>query len=365
MAEQFLLKDVFNERNITELARSLEKVTHFDDSGFIAACLDGFASLSFSERNLHIAHCLGKYLPDSYPEAVNALLRALGGELDVDDLEGMEGFIIMPQCAFTALYGLDHFEESMKAQYELTKRFSAEFSIRYFILKYPLRTMLVLKKWAGDDNCHVRRLASEGCRPRLPMSIRLPLFIKDPAPCLEILELLKFDPVLYVRRSVANNLNDIAKDHPQLVTQLLTRWKSEGVDEWLIRHALRTLFKQGNTAALSLFGYDPQAKISSRLTLHTLEVLFGEQLQFCLTVDSAEEQALMIDYRIYFVKANGSLKAKVFKLRKLKLSGELTINKSHAIKPISTRKYYPGEHWLEILINGQPHDKVKFNLRMT
>ena len=163
----------------------------------------------------------------------------------------------MPHCFFVAEYGLDHFEPSMQAHYQLTQRFTAEFSIRPFLIKHTEATLARLRQWARDPNEHVRRLVSEGTRPRLPWASRLPAFQADPAPVLALLELLKDDPALYVRRSVANNLNDIGKDHPRVLMQTAQRWMRDATPEraWVVRHALRWAVKQGDPAALKVLGF--------------------------------------------------------------------------------------------------------------
>jgi 3-methyladenine DNA glycosylase AlkC len=231
--------------------------------------------------------------------------------------------------------------------------------------------MAQLEEWSRHENCHVRRLASEGTRPRLPWTMRLPQFIDDPRPVLKILNNLKADPVLLVRRSVANNLNDIAKDNPDLVVETLREWQqieNEGT-QWIIGHASRTLVKQGNKAALALLGYSPNPAIRVKnLKIENHKINLGDALNFSFEVQSTgdDSQNLMIDYIIHHMKANGKLSPKVFKLAKKRLkAGEtLHISKNHSIKPITTRKYYPGQHRLEIQINGQVWADAAFELQM-
>ena len=363
MAGKFLLKDVFHEGNIGDLAASIKNSwLDFDIELFKKQVYQGFKDLSFSERINRIAESLRDHLPEDFSKAVKVILESLGDELPEKDLEGYEGFIYMPLCAFVSLAGMDHFEESMEIQKELTKRFSAEFSIRYFIQKYPEKTMQQMKIWAKEKNCHVRRLASEGCRPRLPLSIRLHRFIDDPSTVLEILELLKFDTHLYVRRSVANNLNDISKDHPEKVISVLTRWQKEKVDPWLIKHALRTLFKEGSKKALKLCGYSIENEVSCfGLSIDKPKIKLGEKLEFSFSLE-AEKGLYMVDYVINHMKANGKLRPKVFKLSKCKIDGRKSFKTAHSIKKISTRKYYSGKHLLEVQVNGRLLDAVEFHL---
>jgi 3-methyladenine DNA glycosylase AlkC len=327
-------------------------------------------SLSFSGRAALIRESLGEYLPKDYPRALEIILKALPSEIAGDELEGYDGFIVMPQNDFVAKYGLDHYDLSMRALYQMTKRFSAEGAIRTFILKYPERTLAILADWAEDTNPHVRRLVSEGTRPRLPWTMQLKPFIQDPRPVLAVLEKLKTDPSLMVRRSVANNLNDIAKDNPDLVVNTLKHWskiRDEGT-QWLIRHAARTLVKQGNKEALEVLGFESKVEIAvSKIQLDQSVVKMGDELSFLFAVKSKSTHAqnLVIDYIIHHVKANGRLTPKVFKLAKKKLEAGKTlhISKKHSFRRISTRKYYAGTHCLEIQVNGAGVTKVNFDLK--
>jgi 3-methyladenine DNA glycosylase AlkC len=312
---------------------------------------------------------LWEYLPKDFPQAVQILVNSLGPEIPHCEITGFDAFIVMSQNDFVAKYGLDDFDLSMQALYEMTKRFTAEGAIRAFIQKYPDQTLKRLAEWAGDENCHVRRLVSEGTRPRLPLAPRLPQFIKDPRPVLRLLEKLKADPEQMVRRSVANNLNDIAKDNPEVVVETLKRWqktKNKGT-QWIVAHASRTLVKQGHEDALTLLGYSPTPAIRVQgLRLNKTTIRMGEDLTFEFEVHSKSDgpQNLMIDYVIQHRKANGKLAPKVFKLVKKKLNrGEtLWLSKKHPFRQISTRKYYSGKHILEIQINGKIYAQAKFDL---
>jgi 3-methyladenine DNA glycosylase AlkC len=236
-------------------------------------------------------------------------------------------------------------------------------------VKYPERTLAILAEWAEDANCHVRRLVSEGTRPRLPWTMQSKQFIEDPRPVLPLLEKLKCDPELMVRRSVANNLNDIARDNPDLVVKTLGKWKkieAEGT-QWLIRHAARTLIKQGNKDILTILGYSPNVAVSlSKFKLAKSIVKMGEELNFSFEVKSTSKQAqtLVIDYVIHHVKANGKRSPKVFKLthKTLPPRGTIEISKKHSFRPITTREYYSGVHLLEIQVNGSIYGKTVFEL---
>ncbi len=234
----------------------------FPAGEFQAAARRGLAPLSILRRGEHLARALRAYLPARYEDAVAVLLRSLTPPLTATDGFGLGGFFYLPHVSFVATYGLDAagnggrdpFEVSMTAQYELTRRFSAEFSLRTFLLHEPARTLARLQEWTRDPDPHVRRLCSEGARPRLPWAPRIPAFVRDPRPVLPILEALKDDPDLYVRRSVANHVGDIAKDHPALAFELCERWLAGASAErkWLIRHAVRHPAKHGVKASLRL-----------------------------------------------------------------------------------------------------------------
>lgn len=234
----------------------------FDARAFRRAALDGLKPLSFMDRGHHLARAMRAHLPQRYDQAIKVLLRSLTPPSTSTDRLGLGVFFYLPHTSFVGAYGLDAehndgrdpFEISMKAQYELTRRFTAEFSIRHFLMRWPERTLTQLRAWTRDSDPHVRRLCSEGTRSRLPWGLRLQMFVKDPRPALPILEALKDDPELYVRRSVANHLGDIAKDHPELAFELCERWLKGASAErkWLIRHALRHPAKNGVKCALNL-----------------------------------------------------------------------------------------------------------------
>ena len=257
------LADLLDQDAIECLAHNICLVhPNFDGKAFQGSALNGLKTLSIMQRGHHLAKALREHLPARYDQAVRILLKSLTPpQTSTEDL-GLAVFFYLPHVSFVATYGLDPahndghdpFETSMMAQYELTKRFSAEFSIRPFLIRWPERTLTHLQEWTSDCDPHVRRLCSEGTRPRLPWAIRIPAFIKDPRPVLPILEALKDDADLYVRRSVANHLGDIAKDHPRLAFELCERWLEGATKErkWLLRHAVRHPAKKGVKAALRI-----------------------------------------------------------------------------------------------------------------
>lgn len=257
------LGDLLDREAIDCLAHNIGLVhPKFDGESFQRAALEGLKPLAILPRGQHLARTLRVHLPERYSDAIEILVRSLTPPMtDTDDL-GLGGFFYLPHVSFVATYGLDAehnggrdpFEVSMQAQYEITRRFTAEFSMRPFLIKWPERTLARLLEWTQDPDPHVRRLCSEGSRPRLPWAMRIPAFIKDPRPVLPILETLKDDTDLYVRRSVANHVGDIAKDHPPLAFEICERWLAGAAAErkWMIRHAVRHPAKKGVKEALRL-----------------------------------------------------------------------------------------------------------------
>lgn len=257
------LKDLLDQEAIECLAHNVARVhPAFPADAFRQMAVAGLAPLGILDRGHHLARALRQHLPAKYSAAVKVLIRSLGAPLDRTSENGLAPFFYLPHISFVANYGVDPahnagddpFEISMDAQHALTRRFTAEFSLRAFLQRWPERTLARLLEWTRDEDPHVRRLCSEGSRPRLPWAARLPALIADPRPALPILEALKDDPEPYVRRSVANHLGDVAKDHSRLVYELCTRWLRDASPDrkWLIRHALRHPAKHGEAAALKL-----------------------------------------------------------------------------------------------------------------
>jgi 3-methyladenine DNA glycosylase AlkC len=257
------LKSLLSQEAIECLATNIAlSHSRFPKDLFVKTSLAGLKPLGILERGHHISHALKKHLPEKYEDAIEVLLKSLTPPLTQTTELGLGVFFYLPHVCFVANYGLDAkhnggndpFDVSMRAQYELTRRFSAEFSMRPFLNRWPERTLKRLLKWTKDSDPHVRRLCTEGTRPRLPWAMRIPAFVKDPRPTLSILETLKDDPDLYVRRSVANHLGDIAKDHLDLVLEICQRWLVASSPErnWVIRHALRYPAKKGNKKALRI-----------------------------------------------------------------------------------------------------------------
>jgi 3-methyladenine DNA glycosylase AlkC len=341
----------------------------FDSQTFIADVVPRLEPLELKARVSTIAEGLRRYLPPEYPEAVGMLLRILGPETPVEAGMFNAGWYLLPVAQFVEGYGLDHFDCSLEAMYEITKRHTAEFAVRPYIVKDADRVLARLRVWVHDPSPHVRRWVSEGTRPRLPWTKRLEIFIRNPAPTLALLEQLKNDPVLYVRKSVANHLNDIAKDHPERLVEVAARWYAEGGEptRWIVRHGLRTLVKQGNPAALALLGFDTKATMrATRFEVQPGTIRIGEALRLAvaLTNDGDDAQDVVIDLLVHFVKATGKGSPKVFKwtTRRVPPGATITLEKTLPIRHVTTRQLYPGRHAVEVQVNGQVVAAAGFDL---
>ena len=364
------LKNSFGPDVPVRIADMVEGVfPDFDRESFLQAALDRYGDLELTPRARQISDALAQVLPLDRDRAIDIVVESLGSDVGSSELTGMESFLYLPFVFFVADHGLECFETSMRAQYELTKRFTAEFSIRAFIERYPKETLERLAEWAHDPNVHVRRLVSEGTRPRLPWASRLRGFQKDPLPVLELLEVLKDDREEYVRRSVANNLNDISKDHPELVVEVTRRWWLDASEDRrrLVRHALRTLVKAGNAEALALLGYSAVTAIEVRAVTcmpDVIEIGGKVRIEVDLANPSDEDARVMVNLRIYFVKASGSVSPKVFKGGELtvKAGGVATVCKSVSLAQHTTRKHYPGPHRVEVMLNGVTHPGDDFEV---
>jgi 3-methyladenine DNA glycosylase AlkC len=364
------LKDQFGPSAPRAISTMIHAVLpSFRKEAFLRDALRGYGPLSLTARGKRIADALHAHLPADFPRAVDILLESASQPHEHRASSGMAGFLYMPHLLFVAAHGLEHFEESMRAQHALTQRFTAEFSIRAFLEKYPDRTLARLHQWTVDPSPHVRRLVSEGSRPRLPWAPRLRAFQRDPRPVIELLEKLKDDPELYVRRSVANNLNDIGKDHPELLASVARRWLRGASAErrWIVCHALRSAVKRAEPGALAALGYGENAAVKpSRVIIAPSAPRVGGdvKISFELANRSRTAQKVLVDLLVHFVKARGTT-AKTFKLRAVALApGERAIfAKRIGLAQLTTRRHYPGLHRVEVLLNGKRAPLGEFRLR--
>lgn len=351
------LKAMYNKEFLRQFAEKVHAVYEaFDMEVFVGAAMDEqWDGLELKARMRRITETLKTYLPISFEEALDVLFS-------ID--ETCIGFPYLFFPDFVAEYGQaeEHWELSMKALERFTQRSSSEFAIRSFLLSDPERVMCQMRIWSHHTNEHVRRLSSEGCRPRLPWGVSLPMFKRDPTLVIAVLEELKADPSLYVRKSVANNLNDIAKDHPSIVLQTARRWK--GVcshTNWIIRQGCRTLIRKADPEVLELFGYANPNGVSllgtcASLSVRPSRVVIGEscELKYELCIREGDPVHIRIEYGIDFVKARGHTSRKLFLLSDKTVSGgtRLTVTRTHTWSNLTTRRHYPGKHRIVLLLNG-------------
>ncbi|MCB9261099.1 MAG: DNA alkylation repair protein [Flavobacteriales bacterium] len=362
------LKDLYSPDFFDSFADILKEfIQPFDKKKFVQSifCEDWFEK-ELKERQKHTTSVLHTYLPQNFDQACKIILD-LSAKLKSKpfDFQGIE-FLFLPE--WIEKNGLLFPEKSIKIFEELTTFVTCEFAVRPFIANYPNQMVTSMTQWSKHKNEHVRRLASEGCRPRLPWGMALTLFKTDPKPILPILENLKNDPSEYVRRSVANNLNDIAKDHPEITLKIAKNWfgKTKYTDT-LLKHACRTLLKKGDARALKLFGLSStiNTKVSDFKIL-TPEVGIGNNLhfEFSLTNLEKEKQLIRVEYAIYYLLKSGEYGKKIFKIsEKNYLPNQfVTITKKHSFRAITTRVFYSGIQKLSILVNGCEKGVLSFEL---
>jgi len=366
--EKKLFKDWFDRGAAKALAQQVATTyPKFDQKAFVRRATRGLDALEFHARVKHFSDALAAGLPPA-PAALKILIKSLPEPLP--DCESVtDGWLMWPVGHFIGEHGVEHYAESMHAMTELTMRFSAEFPIRAFIEKYPEQALQDLLKLTSHPNPHVRRWCSEGCRPRLPWGRKLRGLVSDPSPIGPILEALKDDSELYVRRSVANNLNDIAKDHPQEVINRCRIWLKGASPEreWVVRHGLRSLIKQGDPAALALLGYGKPERISGKLQLNSVSIGIGQSVELSASIRNTGKRKalLMVDYAVHYVRKGGKSSVKVFKWKAIELAAgeQQVLIKRHSMKQTTVRALYPGKHTLELQVNGVRMGKATFELQ--
>ncbi|HWW58279.1 MAG TPA: DNA alkylation repair protein [Sphingopyxis sp.] len=356
-----LLKDILGPQALETIAGAGTAASpHFDRGAFLSAASDGLDALSIMERVRHIADALRVALPRDYPAALD-IIRSMAPRLT-------HGFQAIAVTEYVARYGLDDFDASMAALADLTCFGSAEFAIRPFLARDFERALATMIRWAANENEHVRRLASEGVRPRLPWAGRVPALKSDPTRAAPILESLKTDPSLYVRKSVANHLNDIAKDRPDWLLDRLAGWSQDDPrTAWIVRHALRTLIKQGDPRALALIGVGHGAAVTvGHFSVAPSSLRLGERIAIAaeITSTSSGEQRLVVDYRVHYARAGGKSAGKVFKLRSFELAAGETakLGIGQTIRDFTTRRHHPGRHKVELIVNGQTMAESAFDI---
>lgn len=365
------LKEIFNAAAVGWLAERLNAAwPQFPSARFRQAILADLPALELKARIERIALEMQRQLPADFKKSVKIVIKALGAPPPAGDGTDFGDFRLLACHRFVSLAGLDYADLALDYFARTTRHFSAEFDIRPFIQRDQDGVLAVMRQWAADDDWRLRRLASEGARPRLPWGLRLAGLVKDPTPLFPILEALRDDPVEAVRRSVANNLNDIAKDHPDLLVRYVKPWLKSDARQPLVRHALRHLVKQGHEGALGLMGVDHAADLRvGSLTLDAKRVAIGGSIGLAATLTNAGAKPAyaIVDYAVHHLGARGEARPKVFKWTTLTLApGEtVTLARRHSLKPVTTRRYYPGGHFIGLLVNGREREKQGFNLLET
>ena len=354
-------KDYFDRAAAKALGTQVhEAYPAFDRAAFVRDATRDLGPLAFAARVQRFSDALKGGLPDDVPKALAILTESLPPPLP--DCEAVtDGWLQWPIGQFIADHGVPHFGPSMVAMEALTQRFSSEFAVRPFVEHRPKETFKHLRGLTAHDSPHVRRWCSEGVRPRLPWGKKLRALIDDPKPIWPILEALKDDEERYVNRSVANTLNDITKDHPDRVVERCRRWmkaKDKPARRWTVNHALRTLIKAGDPAALELIGFGPADGVTAQLVIEPKRIPIGGVVELTAEIATTQSrsQELLIDYVVDFVRANGKASPKVFKWTKARLAarGSTTVVKKHAFRPTTSRTLFPGPHRFSVQINGAP-----------
>ena len=375
MAEplKYLLNDTVPPRIAAMVRRAWRK---FDTTAFLQQVEPGYESLELMARGQRIAQALQTHLPQDVPRALGVLVDSMdpsmginaAGEPDAGD-RPYSAFLYLPHSIYIGTHGLPHFEAAMAAQHALTQRFTAEFCIRPYLLHHQGATLARLREWAHDDNAHVRRLVSEGTRPRLPWAPRLPAFQNNPQLALPLLDALKDDPSSYVRRSVANHLGDIAKDHPDLAVGTARTWLqgAPAPREALVRHGLRFLIKRGDAGALDALGVGHAVALDVRAArVLPASARIGDKVRIEAELHNPTSlpQRVLADLKVHYVKAHGGAAPKVFKLQTLDIppGATVAVGKTLSLQQMTTRTHYPGAHQVELVLNGRPQPLGQFQL---
>lgn len=367
--ESTLFKDVFFKQGfIDELSTALAAVVPgVDKKKFRNKVFDkDWHTKELKQRTRHVVHVLKEYMPEHFPDAAELLIKMVNNLKQQEIREGSFGYISMAE--YVEVYGVTHYAASVKAMEQITQFISCEFAVRPFILKYEDKMMQQMLKWSKHKDPRVRRLASEGCRPRLPWAMALPDFKRDPSKVLPILEQLKADSDVWVRKSVANNLNDISKDNPELAISIFKKWLGDNKEtDWIVKHAARTLLKQGNKEVMGMFGFKKDKGIVlNNYKVETAIVKIGDSLQFSFELHNKNKQPsiVRVEYGMYYLRANGTHSKKVFKIseREYEAGKKIVVTRKQSFKPITTRVYYPGLHKVSLIINGHEEALAEFEL---
>lgn len=367
--ESKLFKDVFfKETFIDEFSQALSFVLpDFNKKTFKRKVFDKqWQDKELKHRVSHIVDVLKTTLPSSYPDAVSIILKVVEHLKQQQIKEVSFGYVCLPE--YVERYGLDDYKLSVKALEQITEFITCEFAVRPFIIQYEEKMIEQMQKWSKHKKPKVRRLASEGCRPRLPWAIALPEYKRAPAPILPILENLKADKDIWVQKSVANNLNDISKDNPEIAKSIFRNWLGDNkTTNWIVKHAARTLLKKGDQEVLKLFGLGKDETIKlTEFHVDTPKVKVGGHLQFSFALHntSKQEKLIRVEYSIYYLRANGTWSKKVFKISEKSYAPRSTnsISRKQSFRPITTRIYYPGIQKVSVILNGHESSTIDFEL---
>jgi len=366
MAEPF--KNIYNQKFFEQFTKTLLAVIpSFDKASFLNRIYDNeWENRELKQRMRHVAKTLKRHLSDDYEDNVNTLLQIIQHLQKNGTREEVIEYMFFPD--FIELYGLDDYKISIHALEEMTQFTSCEFGVRPFIIKYPKKMMEQMLRWSTHIHFMVRRLSTEGCRPRLPWAMAIPHLKESPLAIIPILENLKNDESEAVRRSVANNLNDISKDNSDTVIQLVRNWKGKTKEtDWLVKHACRTLLKQGNSEVMELFGFGSVKHITTdNFQIQTPKVKMGDALAFTFQLKNASNaiSKIRLEYGLYYQNSNGRLTKKVYKISEKNYpeNSTTTIHRKQPFKEITTRKFHPGRHEVSLIINGKEFKKATFEL---
>jgi len=362
-----LIKNIYSRSFFEKFATVVAEVlADFNREKFMASIfIPEFEHMEWKQRMKHTTAVLHEFLPKEFPAAVGIIEKII--EKLRQKSSGEDALVYMFFPDYIETYGLDDFKTSVKALEFVTQFISCEFAVRPFIIKYGDLMMVEMQRWSRHPSHKVRRFASEGSRPRLPWAMAIPALKTNPSAVLPILENLKNDPSEYVRRSVANNLNDIAKDHPGVVLAIAGKWKG-GTKETdaIVKHGSRTLLKQGHLDILKHFGLDHSNIAVADFEIVTPRIAVGSHLHFTfrLANQNKESRTVRIEYAIHYLKANGSLSKKMFKISERVLMPDqlLNIDRKQSFKPITTKRFYPGLHRVSIVVNGKEGEAKDFEL---
>jgi 3-methyladenine DNA glycosylase AlkC len=374
VAEAF--RNLLNPSLVQTAARHLQRAwPGFDSARFLAEVLPNFEALAMKARAMRMADALEALLPMEFEHAaavVESSLLPVRGDEALNELSsnehGLAGWVIWPLGEFVARRGVHSPARAMQCLHALTQRFTAEFAIRPLLIAHPHAVYAILQTWLGDPSAHVRRLISEGSRPRLPWGLALQAAIADPSPAYPLLAALQDDPSEYVRRSVANHLNDIGRDDPTRLVQWLKRYLPEapGQRRAMLKHASRTLIKRGHPQLMACWDLGHYFQGEAAVVVGPKCVRIGDALEIGVTLRStaSTSQTLLIDYRVHHVRANGSTAPKVFKGWSVQLAAgqQCQLQRRHSLKRITTRNYFPGAHLIDLQINGQVLSGDRFEL---